>query len=185
MRALIIKQDAMMENEAFWFVMNEIKASLIKEVSAIQHDSGYATRRYNKTIRLLLLVDIPWPDEVTNWHSVKEENLIYFRDIVESFYMNEEVIRGVLKLMYGIGSNYFKQGVSLISRILELSEGLKNTEVKSDTVKYVELVVRKYASQCRGDIRTIQRKKEEFLVILNWLVGLESVVGYFIRDEIL
>lgn len=185
LRKLIIREDYLKKNDSFWWILNELKDALIKKVNAIQERTGVVTKQYNKILNLLMLNGIPWSEDATKWHSLNDDNLTYFSDIIESLYMNDEVLKGIIRLINGIGSSYFQQGISWISRILELSDGLKDTQVSHDTIINVELAVRKYVNRYRSIIRTVRRSKEELLVILNWLVAFESVVGYFVRDEIL
>ena len=130
------------------------------------------------------MLDIRWVDSVKNWHSLDDSNLSYFDEIVEALYVSDEVLRGILKLINGIGSLYMQEGIAWIARQVNLTNGFSDIEIDSDLQFYIEITMRKYLSQHRQNIRIIKRRKAEFITVLNWLVEMESVIGYMIRDEI-
>ncbi len=69
--------------------------------------------------------------------------------------------------------------------MLEKNPNLVDAKSDENTIYFLEKLARKYVHENRDQIRTKIRIKEDLLVVLNFLVAKESVVGYMLRENIL
>jgi len=89
------------------------------------------------------------------------------------------------KLLNGIGSLYINDGIIWISDIIEKNKDLAKKELESNTIYYMENIVRIYTYKNRENIKKTISLKQEILIILNFLIEKGSVVGYMLREDIL
>ena len=91
----------------------------------------------------------------------------------------------ISKLLNDIGSSYLNDGVSWISDVLKNNRNLLNVKLGTNTVYYLETLVKKYIYENRQEIKKTTKLKQEVLIILNFLIEKGSVVGYILRESIL
>jgi hypothetical protein len=76
-------------------------------------------------------------------------------------------------------------GILWISDILKNSSDLSNEELETNTVYYLENLVRSYILRNRFKIKTTLQLKNRILIILDFLLGKGSVVAYLLREDLL
>lgn len=69
--------------------------------------------------------------------------------------------------------------------MLQKNKNLESEELETNTVYYLEILVRQYVYRNRHKIRKSKNLKDELLVILDFLVKKGSVTGYLLREDIL
>jgi hypothetical protein len=84
-----------------------------------------------------------------------------------------------------IGSNFLEDGVFWISGVLEQNPDLVSAELDTNTVFYIENLIRRYAITNRQKIKRTNKIKLAVVVILNFLVEKGSITGYLLREDIL
>ena len=84
-----------------------------------------------------------------------------------------------------MGSIYLNNGISWISEILNNNKNLWTDKLETNTIYYIENIVKKYIYKDREKIRKMKKLKQEVLIILDFLVEKGSVVGYMLRENIL
>ena len=72
-----------------------------------------------------------------------------------------------------------------ISEILNNNKNLWTDKLETNTIYYIENIVKKYIYKDREKIRKMKKLKQEVLIILDFLVEKGSVVGYMLRENIL
>ena len=95
------------------------------------------------------------------------------------------VLYSLAKLLNEIGAAFAADGIVWISTILESHPDLRDNELETNTVYYVENLVRGYVLLNREKVRTTPRIKSAVLTILNFLLGKGSVTAYLTREYIL
>lgn len=95
------------------------------------------------------------------------------------------VLYSLSKLLNEVGSKYLEDGILWISDILRINAQLLTEELESDTVYYLENMIRKYILTNRRKIKTTTQLKSQVTVILNFLVARGSVAGYLLREDVL
>lgn len=140
-------------------------------------------------IKSYLFAETIWKEDATEWHVFKDvfkENYKrFFKNITEDIGCCPSVLYSISKLLNSIGSIYLNDGISWISNMLKNNENLWTVELELNTIYYLEKLVRKYSYENREELRKTTQLKQELLVILDFLIEKESVVGYMLRENIL
>lgn len=164
--------------ENFWEVWNLFKNKVIE--LCIKGDKSWYVA---KIVKSYLFAQTKGEEETTEWHTLKDENKVFFKEISEELGHCPSALYAISKLLNDIGALYLNDGISWLSNII--SKNLLVAELETDTVYYLENAARKYIYKNREIVRKTRKSKEEVLVILNFLIEKGSVVGYILRENIL
>ena len=91
----------------------------------------------------------------------------------------------ISKLLNNIGSSYLNDGILWISYMLENNKDFLSVKLETNTVYYLENLVRKYIYINREKIKKTKKLKPHILIILDFLIKEGSVIGYMLRENIL
>lgn len=163
----------------FWMVWNLFYE---KMVELCENGDNWKTK---KVIKSYLFAEIFWKKEATEWHTLKEIDKRFFKKITENGGRCPSVLYSIAKLLNGIGSIYLDDGVLWISRMLNVNENLWSEDLDENTIYYLESIVRKYVYRNRENLRRMKQLKQEFLVLLDFLIEKGSENGYLLRENIL
>ena len=75
-------------------------------------------------------------------------------------------------------------GVIWISNILDNNADYVNKKLETNTIYYIENLIRKYTFKNREKIKRTKALKNKLIIILNFLIEKGSVVGYMLRESI-
>lgn len=173
---------------AFWDIWRKLKDVIIPKCQAFplaNIDYSYEYRQKDIMLKCILLANLEWNESAKEWHTLKEDDYIYFDDFVEQIPNYPAVLFSIARLIDGIGNRYFRKGITWISKIISSSNGFENIEIDSNTMFLIEGIARNYILLYRDEIRRKSRQMEEVVIILNWLVNRGSVIGYMVRENIL
>jgi hypothetical protein len=177
-KEVISAQDYLNSYENFWEIWNLFKDKVIE---LCKDGDGYG---YIDTIvKSYLFALILW--EKAEWHTLKNENKRFLKKISKEIGHCPSTLYAISKLLNGIGSSYLNDGLFWISDILKNNKNLLNTKLETDTVYYLEKLIKKYIYKNREKIRKMKKLKYEVLIILNFLIEKGSVVGYMLRENVL
>lgn len=176
----IFAEDRLNTYDNFWQVWN----LFYKKVVDLCKD-GDKHWRIEKIIKSYLFAQTPWNETTTDWHTLKDNNKRFFGEIVKSIGHCSSVLYSISKLLNGIGSKYLNYGISWISEILNDNKNLWADKLETNTIYYLENLVKKYIYKNREKIRKMKKLKQDVLVILDFLIEKGSVVGYMLRENIL
>lgn len=176
----IIAEDILNTNDKFWKVWDTFFEKVIELAK-----KGEKTWYVGDIIKSYLFANIPWKETETKWRSFSEENKRFFKEISKQIDHCPSTLYSLSKLLNSIGSCYLLPGVVWISDMLNRSKVLWNSKLDSNTVYYLESIIKKYIYMQRENIRKVKKQKQEVLEILNFLVEKGSVVGYMLREKIL
>lgn len=174
--------------EAFWDIWQKLKDIIItkcKEFPLTNIEYSYEYRKKDRIIKSILLADLEWNESAKEWHTLKDEDYLFFDDFIDQLPNYPAVLYSIACLIDGIGNRYFRKGITWISKIIIASNGFENIKIDSNTMFLVESVIRKYVLLYRDEIRRKRSLLEEVIIILNWLVNRGSVIGYMVREDIL
>ncbi|MCB1194168.1 MAG: ATP-binding protein [Leptospiraceae bacterium] len=166
--------------ENFWEVWN-----LFKEKVIIFCQDKNNNWHSNDIIKSYLFANNYWGENVTEWCTLKSANKRFFQKISEKLSHKSITLYAISQLLYGIGSHYLNDGILWISDILDNNKNLLNDKLETDTIFYLEKVVKKYIYKNRERIKKEKSLKQGILVILNFLVEKCSPEGYMLRENIL
>jgi len=167
----------------FWTVWNLFYEKIVE----LCKDGDYGHTK--EIIKSYLFAETSWKEDATEWHvfknGFKENYKRFFKKITDDIGCYPSVLYSISKLLNSIGSIYLNDGISWISNMLKNNENLWTVELERNTIYYLEKLVRKYSYENREELRKTTQLKQELLVILDFLIEKESVVGYMLRENIL
>ncbi|MCP4748799.1 MAG: ATP-binding protein [Desulfobacteraceae bacterium] len=179
-KEFISAEDYLNAYENFWIVWNTFKDKIIKLCEKGDH-YGYVDR----IVMSYLFANNQWNEKDIKWHTLKDENKRFFKTIAEQIGHCPSTLYSLSKLLNSIGSNYLIEGVGWISNMIKNNKNLHTDKLENHTLDYIENLLRKYIYKNRENIRKTKQKKKEVLIILDFLIGKASVVGYMLRENIL
>lgn len=146
---------------------------------------GDKQKNVKSIVQSYLFAQTYWNEKDTDWQTLTDANRRFFANIIKKIGHCTSTLYSISKLLNGIGSKYLNNGISWISEILTTNQNLWNEKLETNTIYYIENIVKKYSYKNREDIRKTVKLKQELLVVLNFLIEKESVVGYMVREDIL
>lgn len=139
----------------------------------------------DRVVKCYLFAGNSWIDTADGWHSFKDLNSRLFADISKDIGHCPSSLCALASSLNGIAGQYCNSGIKWISEMLTCHQNLWTAKLETNTLYYLESLVRKYVYKERENIRRTKQLKEELLVILEFLVEKGSVVGYMLRENIL
>jgi len=131
------------------------------------------------------LLALPWKESAKEWHSLKDENKDFYRNVSIDIGHCPIVLYSISKVLNDIGSRFLDDGIYWISDMIKNHNEQLSKKVKNNTVYYLELLIRRYILRNRQLIKTDKRTKERILIILNFLINQGSSKAYLMRETIL
>lgn len=174
----ILAEDILANYDNFWDVWNLFYEKVIELCK-----NGDKFRE--NIIESYLFARIPRKETTTDWHTLRETDKIFFEKISANIGHCPSTLFSISKLLNGIGGKYLNNGISWLSKMLNDNENLLKDELETDTIYYLENVVKKYIYKNREKIKKMKKLKQEILIILYFLIEKGSVVGYMLRENIL
>jgi len=176
----IIAEDRLNTYDNFWEVWNLFKEKVI-EVCKGGNKYWYV----DKIVKSYLFAQVPWEETTTHWHTLKNNDKYFFKEISQKIGYCPSCLYSISKLLTDIGNSYLNEGISWISEMLYKNKSLITAKLEVNTIYYLENITRKYIYKNRESIRKTKKLKDKILIILNFLVGKGSVIGYMLRENIL
>jgi hypothetical protein len=136
-------------------------------------------------VKSYLFAQTPWKETTKDWHTLKENNKTFFRNISKDMGHCPSTLYSISKFLNGIGSKYINNGITWISKMLVDNSNLRTDKLETNSIFYLENLIKQYIYKERERIRKFKKLKQEVLVILDFLVEKGSVVGYMLRENIL
>ncbi len=175
----ISAEDYLNSYENFWEVWNLFKEKIVE---VCKEGDGY--RSVDKIIKSYLFAQNLWKESATEWHTFKDDNKRFFKEILEKIGHCPSALYAISKLLNDIGSTYLDDGILWVSDMLTKNQNLLTAKLEIETVYYIENLVRKYIYKNRTKIREKKKLKNDVLVVLGFLIAKGSVIGYILRESI-
>lgn len=176
----ILTEDNLNSYDNFWAVWDLFKNKVIELCK-----DGDGFWYVDKIVKSYLFAQTMWKETATEWHTLKDGNKIFFKEISEKLGHCPSALYAISKLLNDIGSPYLNDGISWLSSMLDKNKKLLGAKLENDTIYYLENLIRKYIYKNREKIRKTQKLKRDVLIILDFLIEKGSVVGYMLRENIL
>ena len=176
----ILAEDRLDTYDNFWHVWNLFYEKVVELCK-----DGDKHWHIGKIIKSYLFAQTPWKETTADWHTLKYTDKRFFGEIAKSIGHCSSTLYSISKLLNGMGSIYLNNGISWISEILNNNKNLWTDKLETNTIYYIENIVKKYIYKDREKIRKMKKLKQEVLIILDFLVEKGSVVGYMLRENIL
>jgi hypothetical protein len=139
----------------------------------------------SSTVHNYLLAWPWWRKGAKEWHSLKDREKGFFQRVARDIGEHPAVLYSLAKLLNEIGSGFATDGIFWVSEILERGVNLADEKLETDTIYYLENLVRGFVLRNRHKVRTTPQIKAAILVILNFLVEQGSVTAYLVREDVL
>jgi hypothetical protein len=175
----VLAEDALNTYDNFWLVWNTFKEKIFDICK-----EGDKHRYVAEIVKSYLFATVPWKESAKEWHSLRDNNRRFFKEVLEEIGHCPSAIYAVSKLLNDIGSCYIDDGVLWISKILKDNPDLADRKLEANTIYYLEHFTRKYTFRNREKIKRTKIIKDNLLLILNYLIKKGSVVGYMLRESI-
>ena len=172
-------EDVLNTYDNFWLVWNAFKEKIFNICK-----DGDARWHVDKIVKSYLFAQVPWKETAKEWHSLKNNNKRFFKELSENIGHCPSALYAISKLLNDIGSHYIDDGVIWISTILGKNYDLADKKLENNTIYYIENLSRKYIFRNREKIKRIKVIKDSLLIILDYLITKGSVIGYMLRESI-
>lgn len=179
-KEFISAEDYLNSYENFWKTWDLFKDKVIELCK-----EGDKYWYVDKIVKSYLFAQNPWKETATEWHTLKSENKKFFKETSQKIGHCPSVLYAISKLLNDIGTSYLNDGISWISYMLQNNKDLLSVKIETNTVYYLENLVKKYIYENREKIKKTRKLKQDVLIILDFLIEKGSVVGYMLRENIL
>lgn len=166
-----------------WFVWELFKEKIIK---LCEQGDGYAY--IDKIIKSYLFDSLINKNDTDKDKQdlsllIPDSNL-FFKEMSEKIGNCPSTLFAISKLIYDFGF-YLEEGISWISKLISRNDNNVIDKIDSDTIYYIENNLRKYVYLFRTNIKKSRKLKDEVLVICDFLISKDSVIGYILRENII
>ena len=179
-KEFIVRNDSLNKYDAFWKVWTCFYPKIV-QIATQDYRSHYT----KSIIYSYLFAATSWRKGASEWHSLTDKEKIFFTKAAKDLGRNPATLYSFGRILNGIGSRYLDDGIVWISEMLKDNENLKTDGLETNTVYYLENVVRKFALSKRHKIKTTAKLKVQVMLILDFLIDKGSITAYLIRQDIL
>ena len=179
LQELIIAEDSLHTYDTFWVIWENLYEA-VKNVALTSRSRDLAPIIHN-----YFLAFPYWNKNSRQWASLKEREKLFFSKASKEMGKNPAVLYAIAKFLNEIGSDFLNEGIIWISNLLSNNESLNYMPLETNTIYYLEKLVRKFVYVNRTKLRAERILKNHILVILNFLSQKGSVSGYLLREDIL
>jgi len=176
---IISAEDYNNKYEQFWYIWNRLYPKFIEvcNKSHSYHLSG--------VVKSYLLAWQWWREGVEEWHSLKEKNLSLYANVAKDIGHNPAVLYSITRILNSIGSKFIENGIDWIYTIVSNNSSLEMGNLESNTLYYLEKVMRKFIYMNKEQIKKEIRLKNKVIPILDFMIERGSIQGYLLRESIL
>lgn len=175
--AIVYAEDSLCKQDQFWKIWELLYNQICKECKY-----GY----YSSQVLIdYLLAWRWWNRDIKDWHSLKKENLSFYEKISKDLGSNPAVLYSIARVLNTIGSNFITEGVDWLYNIISENINLPKSDLESDTIYYLDQLMRKYIFQNKEHIKRDIKIKNKVIPILDYMIEKGSVQGYLLRESIL
>lgn len=179
--SFIYAEDKLKEYNAFW----EIWYLMFDKIKLIYTQSQlYYKHDLNEIITSYLLAGQNWKKNITEWHSLREQDKAFYEKVCAEMGHLPVVLYSVAKVLNDIGSNYVQDGLFWLSNMIKDNKNLLEEQLPQGTLYYIENLIRKFMLSNRSQIESIPLLKDAVVTILTFIVEKGSSTGYLLRESV-
>lgn len=174
---LVAAEDKSNKVEQFWVVWSLLYDAIInKDIYGYYSDN--------------LIIDYMlawrwWTEGIEEWHSLGENNLWLYENAARELGNHPAVLYSISRVLNSIGSHFINQGTNWIYTIVSKNKNLEMKDLESNTIFYLERLMRKFIFLNKERIKREIRLKNRVIPILDFMIERGSVHGYLLRESIL
>jgi hypothetical protein len=173
-------EDRLFRYDQFWIVWNAFYEN-INNLCKSKRSYSYTTQ----IIHNYLLAWPYWKEDAKKWHTLTYREKPFLKRVAEDIGHHPSVLYSISKLLNDIGSGFIDDGISLLSNIFRKNSNLISEALETNTVYYLENIVRKFILTNHHRVKTTLSIKNDILTILNFLIEKGSITAYLLREDIL
>jgi hypothetical protein len=179
-KEFIVRNDLLNKYDAFWKVWNYFYPKLL-QIATEDYRSHYT----KSIIYSYLFAATSWRKGASEWHSLTDKEKFFFTKAAKDLGKNPATLYSFGRILNSIGSRYLDDGIAWISEMIKNNENLKTDGLETNTIYYLENIVRKFSLSKRHKIRATPKLKTQVMLILDYLINKGSITAYLIRQDIL
>lgn len=179
-KEFISVEDRINQYDEFWNVWNVFYGRIVEICNKDNH--YYYTK---EILHNYLLAGTLWKEDAKEWHTLKDREKSFYSKVVKDLGHHPSVLYSISKFLNEIGSNFIDDGIVWINEIVLKISKSNSEELETDTIYYIENVMRRYVLINRNKIKKSIQIKNRVINILNFLVENGSITGYVLREDIL
>eukprot|EP01037_Dinobryon_pediforme_P007113 gene7113-7178_t len=179
LQEFISAEDRLQSYDSFWAVW-DCFYQVVKKV-AVSRKSYYG----DVLISNYLLAWRWWKETAKSWHGLRDREKVFYGKATKDMGRHPAVLYSVAKLVNEIGSGFISDSIIWISNMLSENKNLYTSELVTNTIYYLEVLVRKYVYLNRTKLKADRFLKGKLLVILEFLIDKGSVNAYLLREDVL
>jgi hypothetical protein len=126
----IFAEDYLNQYDNFWYIWNKFYGKNIK----LSKDN--CSRYYIEELLQNYLLAFPWKESAKEWHSLKDENKNFYRNVSIDIGHCPIVLYSISKVLNDIGSRFLDDGIYWISVMIKNHNEQLSKNVKNNTVYY-------------------------------------------------
>lgn len=176
---LISAEDYLGHAEQFWYVWNMLYLRIVE----------IATKSKNYRLEDLIIAYLLawrwWKDDCVKWHSLNHSNISFYDKISNEIGHIPSVLYSISRVLNTVGSNFSNEGIDWIYNIIRSNTSLEIGKLESNTLFYLERLMRKYIYSNKQKIKKEVRVKNKIIPILNFMIERGSIHGYLLRESVL
>lgn len=174
----IIAEDKLNTYNKFWLVWKLFKP---KVISVCKKDNN--AWDVDNIIKSYLFAQTPWAGIAKEWHSLRDCNKRFFKEISDKLGHCSSTLYAISKLLNSIGSFYLSDGVIWIADIINNNKKYIDEKLDANTIYYIENLTKNFIFKNREEIKRKKELKGRLMIILNFIIEKGSSVGYMLREN--
>lgn len=189
---IIAAEDVNPRYNAFWNLWNLLQDYIFtkydENIEYYTKPASRISRRYefDEVLVNYLLAGANWKGGVKSWHTLKEENAIFYSIVANRLGYNAITLYSIARVLNSVGTDVFaNHGVNWLSTIVRNNMHLRERPLTINTLYYIEEYIYSYIRREQLNFRSDNIMKRKVLDILNFLVDRGSTVGFLLREEII
>ncbi|MFN5540407.1 MAG: AVAST type 4 anti-phage nuclease Avs4, partial [Candidatus Melainabacteria bacterium] len=164
-KQFILAQDNFNQYEKFWFIWESFYNKIVDICSENNKRSYYSQ---NIIHSYLFAIDI-WNKDIQEWHSLTDRQISFFEKVSKDMGHHPAVIYSLSTILNGVASKFQKEGISWISHILNNHSQHLSSNLETNTIFYLENLVRNFIFNNRDEIKTNRQIKNRLVTVLTMI----------------
>lgn len=173
-------EDTLNHYDEFWIVWNIFYDCIVKTFET--RGSRFYTE---ELIHNYLLAWPYWKRDAKEWHTLREREKRFYRKVSEDIGHHPSVLYSISRILNEVGSTFIDDGIVWIGNILQKNPQYTSSKLETDTIYYIENVMRRYILLNRQKIKTTLSLRNQVIIVLNFLFEKGSTAGFLLREDIL
>ena len=140
-------------------------------------------RRSDELITTYLLAFHLWTDGIKGWHTLRQEDSLFFATAVTKIGYHPAVIYSITHVLNSVGCIYANDGIKWLATLILNNPHLCTCDLPTNTLYYLEEYVQQFCNNNRNKIKRNAEIRNALTTVLSFLVDRGSTCGYMLREQ--